>query len=266
MALGEKLRQARQAAGMTQRQLCGDKITRNMLSQIEKGTATPSMGTLRYLAGRLGRPLSYFLEEEAEVSPNEQVMRQARNRFDLADYAGAAAALEGYREPDPLHDREKKLLWVLTCQELARQAIAQQKYPYARELLEKAAIRTPYAWEELERRRLLLLGSIPGEKVCDRLPSLDRELLLRAQEALAAGTADRAEKLLEAAENQETPRWNLLRGQVHLALGKYAAAVPCLERAEESFPDQAVPRLERCWRELGDYKRAYEYACKGREK
>ena len=54
MELGQKLRLARQEAGLSQRQLCGEVITRNMLSQIENGTAKPSMETLRYLAGRLG--------------------------------------------------------------------------------------------------------------------------------------------------------------------------------------------------------------------
>ena len=34
MELGEKLLQARQEAGLSQRQLCGDVITRNMLSLI----------------------------------------------------------------------------------------------------------------------------------------------------------------------------------------------------------------------------------------
>ena len=43
MELGEKLRQARMEAGLSQRQLCGDVITRNMLSQIENGAARPSM-------------------------------------------------------------------------------------------------------------------------------------------------------------------------------------------------------------------------------
>ena len=44
MTLGEKIKQARQEAGLSQRQLCGDAITRNMLSQIENGSARPSMG------------------------------------------------------------------------------------------------------------------------------------------------------------------------------------------------------------------------------
>ena len=63
MELGQRLKSARLEMGLSQRQLCGDVITRNMLSQIEHGTAHPSMETLRYLASRLGKPISYFLEE-----------------------------------------------------------------------------------------------------------------------------------------------------------------------------------------------------------
>lgn len=43
MELGEKLRLARLEAGLSQRALCGDEITRNMLSRIENGAARPSM-------------------------------------------------------------------------------------------------------------------------------------------------------------------------------------------------------------------------------
>lgn len=41
MSLGERLRQARLEAGLSQRQLCGERITRNMLSQLESGAASP---------------------------------------------------------------------------------------------------------------------------------------------------------------------------------------------------------------------------------
>ena len=60
MELGEKLRQARLRLGLSQRQVCGDQITRNMLSRIENGAARPSMKTLGCLAARLGKPVSYF--------------------------------------------------------------------------------------------------------------------------------------------------------------------------------------------------------------
>jgi len=263
MELGEKLRQARLEAGLSQRQLCGDQITRNMLSQIEHGSAKPSMGTLRYLAERLGKTVSFFLEETAVLSPNQTVMEQARNRFDMADYQGAMEVLERYQEPDPVYDREKRILFALLCQELARTALAQGKIPYAQSLLEKAEGRTAYCWEALERQRLLLLADIPGQNVCARLPSLDRELLIRAEDALRTGATDRAQALLEAAEGKSSPRWNYLRGNVFVRKEDYAQALMCLKKAEALYPE-TLPLLEQCCRELGDYKSAYEYACKRR--
>ena len=94
MELGEKLRQARIEAGLTQRQLCGEEITRNMLSLIENGSAKPSMGTLTYLAGRLGKPVSFFLDEAAVVSPNREVMESARRLYDAGEYAQGLLVLE----------------------------------------------------------------------------------------------------------------------------------------------------------------------------
>jgi len=263
MELGEKLRQARLEAGLSQRQLCADQITRNMLSQIEHGTARPSMGTLRYLAERLGKTVSYFLEETAVMSPNQAVMERSRRCFDTADYPGAMEALKDYQEPDPVYDREKRILWAAVCQELARSALAQGKIPYAQELLEKAEGRTAYFWEALERQRLLLLADISGQNVCARLPSLDRELLIRAEDALRAGETDRAKALLGAVESQSSPRWNYLQGRLYVLGKDYEQALPCLQKAEAVYP-QALPLLEQCCRELGDFKSAYEYACKQR--
>jgi len=261
MELGEKLRQARLEAGLSQRQLCGDIITRNMLSLIEHGTAKPSMDTLKLLAARLEKPVSFFLEEDALASPNQGIMEMARDRFDSGDYSGAVSALEAYRVPDPVYDRERSLLVALSLLELAEQAIGEGRYPYALELLDRADTGTVYFEEELFRHRLLLLGQIPGQKVSSSLPSLDAELVLRAREALADGNRERARKLLEAVQAQEDPRWNLLRGRVYMEEGKCREAARCLHIAETRYPKETAPLLERCYRELQDYKRAYEYAC-----
>ena len=134
MSLGEKLRQARLDAGLSQRELCGGEITRNMLSCIENGTAQPSMRTLQFLAGRLGKPVSYFLEEKAVVSVNQTVMASARQQYDAEQYERAMAVLEKYTEPDPVYDREKALLTILVQLGLAEQAIAQHREQYARPL------------------------------------------------------------------------------------------------------------------------------------
>lgn len=262
MELGEKLRQARIEAGLSQRQLCGAEITRNMLSQIEHGTARPSMKTLQYLAGQLGKSVSYFLEETAVVSPNQVVMESARRLFDGGDFSQAALVLEGYRTPDPVYDREKEILWVLTYLSLAEKALDEGRLPYAAELLEKAEVPTAYCREALQRQRLLLLGRIRGQKVCTQLPSLDEELLLRAEDALSSGDPGRAAHLLEAMEHRDSPRWQLLRGESYLDGKNYQNAARCFHRAEEVFPKETAAKLELCYRELNDYKRAYEYACK----
>jgi transcriptional regulator with XRE-family HTH domain len=67
MTLGRKIKDARLARGMTQKEVVGDFITRNMLSKIENDSASPSVRTLERLAAALGLPTGYFLDE-AEVS------------------------------------------------------------------------------------------------------------------------------------------------------------------------------------------------------
>ena len=69
MTLGEKVRTLRLARGITQSSLCGDVITRNMLSRIENDAALPSLPTLRHLAEELGVSAGYFLEEEEDPLP-----------------------------------------------------------------------------------------------------------------------------------------------------------------------------------------------------
>ncbi len=268
MELGEKLRQARLEAGLSQRQLCGEEITRNMLSQIENGAARPSMGTLRFLAARLGKPVSFFLEETVVVSPNQALMDTARSQFDTGAFAAALDTLCEYRTPDPVYDREHSLLKKLTLLALAEAALAQGREPYARELLDQAgAIQPLYLSGETERRRTLLLSRLRGANLstlCASLPSLDPDLLLRAQAALDSRDPGKAARLLDAAEDQESPQWNLLRGKAHLARQEYAAAARCFHTAEASHPQQTAPLLEACYRELGDFQKAYLYACKQR--
>lgn len=262
MELGEKLRAARLEAGLTQRQLCGEEITRNMLSQIENGSAKPSMKTLQYLAARLGKSVSFFLEEKAVCSPNQQVMADARRCYEDGRCSESMEILTGYQGPDQVYDREKQLLHGLLCLELAKKAIGENRRIYARELLNRMDLAGCYCEEDLLRRRLLLWGQTGTDEVAHLLPSLDEELVLRAGEAFRVGNLHRAACLLDASENQTSPSWNLLRGQIYLTQTNYAEAAACLHRAEEAYPKETWFRLEHCYRELGDYKQAYEYACK----
>ena len=220
MELGEKIRKARLEAGLSQRQLCGEEITRNMLSLIEHGTAKPSMKTLRCLAQRLGKPISYFLEDGAEdpgaLTQSADVLRQAA------------------------------------------EALAEGKAIYAAQLLEQVA--SPL----LHREKQLLMARVPGsdlKMICENLPSLDEELLLRAQAALISEDFSRCRALLDACEDWEAPQWLFLMGRLHITQSHWTEAATCLETAEAAYPE-AIPLLETCFRELGDFQRAYAYACK----
>ena len=265
MTLGEKLKNARLEAGLSQRALCEGIVTRNMLSQIENGSARPSMDTLARFASRLGKPVSFFLEEDGAVSLNQPVMDRARRAFDAGNWTAALEALEDFRGPDPVYDRERGVLTILAALRGAEDALAEGRRPYALELLEKVGKMgesCPYYPPELENKRILL-GLRAGGKAPEILPSLDGELLLRARAALAQGEADRAARLLDAAEDRRNPEWNFLRGEAYRKKGEYAPAAECYHRAEDTYPE-AIPGLEECCRELGDYKQAYYYACKQR--
>ena len=263
MDIGQKLKAARLEKGLSQRQLCGETITRNMLSLIENGSAMTSMVTLRYLAGRLGKPMGYFLEENTALSPNAAVMAQLRQ----ADPGQVLALLADYQGPDENFDAERFLLEVLACLALAEQALQGGKPGLARHYLIKvrdAGEQTPYYTSGLEQQRLLLLGRTGLESaavVASLLPDHSEELCLRAQGALEQGALAKAQALLAAADNQNS-RWHLLQAQVYFAQGQYDRAIPHYEALGDDR--KVYSQLEICYKEMGNFERAYYYACKQR--
>lgn len=256
MDIGSKLKQARLDAGLSQRQLCGDAITRNMLSLIENGSARPSMDTLVYLADRLKKPISFFLEEAPAQSLNASCIKKARAAYAKGEYAEAETFLKEYHGPDGELDDEFGLLKTLVLLSLAEAVL--DRPIYAQELLEAASVTmksTCYATQELEQRRLLLLSEVSQGTV--ELPGDDRPLLYRAQTALKKRNSRRCIVLLEACEERESRRWRYLRAEAAFMLGEYALAA-------QYYPQDCYAKLEACYRNLGDYKMAYEYACKQR--
>ena len=67
MTLGEKIRKARKEKKITQESLACGQITRNMLSAIESGKASPSLQTLTYISNKLSLPISYLVSESDDL-------------------------------------------------------------------------------------------------------------------------------------------------------------------------------------------------------
>ncbi len=66
MNIGKKIKELRTSKLMTQSELAGSEITRNMLSRIENGAAQPSLDTLIYLASRLNVSPGFLLAESED--------------------------------------------------------------------------------------------------------------------------------------------------------------------------------------------------------
>lgn len=251
MELGEKLKQARVAAGLSQRQLCGDTITRNMLSLIENGSAQPSMDTLRYLAARLQKPIHYFLEDGEIASDGWQLLESQ-------DYEQILSGAETeYSNP---------ALLACAALGLAGKAIAQNQIPYAKNLLIKAADwcqNAPGCSQELERKRLLLLFRVNPKDASSLSSALsDDELLLRSAAALSQGNYQLSLSLLSCAQNKQDALWLQLAAESCFLSEDYVQAVSYYLQIEDS----SLRRLEQCYEKLGDYRMAYHYACRQRER
>ncbi|MHB1452758.1 MAG: helix-turn-helix domain-containing protein [Saccharofermentanales bacterium] len=88
--IGDKIKEIRLSRKLTQQEVVGDFITRNMLSKIENNAATPSVKTLEFLARKLGVPPGSLLGERAapggsglpmipSASSRAEAMANARN-------------------------------------------------------------------------------------------------------------------------------------------------------------------------------------------
>ena len=83
-AIGRNIRELRRGKQMTQAELVGNEITRNMLSLIESGNASPSIGTLAYLAKQLDVPIGYFFtmnDTETSAYIKMEIIENIRNGF-----------------------------------------------------------------------------------------------------------------------------------------------------------------------------------------
>ncbi|MBO4399366.1 MAG: helix-turn-helix transcriptional regulator [Lachnospiraceae bacterium] len=97
--LGKIIKDARLAKKMTQSEVVGTFITRNMLSQIESGVAVPSIKTLEYLSRKLDISIQMLSagdkSERASVTPADyENIRLSKEKYKAGQYEEAAALVK----------------------------------------------------------------------------------------------------------------------------------------------------------------------------
>ena len=166
LRLGERLRQLRAAAGMTQTDLAGDRFSKEYVSQIERGKTRPTRETIDWLAQRLGVDPGFLANG---VSADE------RGRADAA-LARAEALLEARRNQEALEEFESVRSAVLATgmpelesRALSGEATARMRAGEVREaiaLLERArALSEGPSFSDVERANVLFLLGVARYKL-----------------------------------------------------------------------------------------------------
>lgn len=160
MTLGAKIRTLRKERGFTQNALCGDFITRNMLSQIENDQAVPSVSTLTYLANRLSVPVGYLLDENEPFFTYQKIqsIEQIRTLYAAGNWQGCIDLCKQLGD----FDDELTLLLADCYLQEAKIAIRDSHLESARHLLDTcllftARTRYPHTAIDEEANRLLRL-------------------------------------------------------------------------------------------------------------
>lgn len=282
MNIGKKIRELRVAKLMTQAELAGSHMTRNMLSCIENGTANPSLSTILYIATRLNVPAGFLLAEAGD-----EIVYRKMNSFANIKSAYTAGDLWGCRSlclsgcPEP--DDEISLLLAECDAGIAAEEFWHGKLRSSCRFFDEAlsyAEKTIYQTGHIEAQARVFfrfMMRISPTLYSDMLDE-DRVLgvtchtpfaaYLEAIEALDEGDRTKSRDFLQHWEGKSADPFFAKHLTIRLKMedGEYSAAkrelLSLLSSAEplnEIGLYTVLCELEVCCREIEDYKGAYRY-------
>ncbi|MGM9647272.1 MAG: helix-turn-helix domain-containing protein [Eubacteriales bacterium] len=280
MTLGQKIHALRKERGITQASLCGDQLTRNMLSQIENDVASPSLKSIRYLAQRLNVPMGYLLDDGADAL----IYRKAGLIGQIRAHYAAGQWQDCIDDCKQLSDFDDELALLLADCYLQQGMDAFQSgyLESARNLFDtclRFTARTCYPKSAIEERARTLLaviecileGQAGDPSLCvaaDRVGYAEEYLYNTLLRLIDRGKHELAAQLFDSVR-LTTPRY---RKHVHARLAQAAynyqrAAALLREVLEESSPGadtlfllRIYTDLENCFKSMSDYEGAYRAA------
>ena len=284
MNIGDRIRELRISKLMTQADLAGDHITRNMLSCIENGSANPSLSTIVYIAGRLGVPAGFLLAEQGDEMAYRKMsnLSNIKKAYTTGDVQSCRSlCLSGCPEPDD----EISLLLANCDLGIAVDEFWSGKLRSSCRFFDEAlsyAEKTIYSTDAIEAEIRVYFRFM--ERISHTLYSdlLDEEKVLSVKsntilsqylDALCAfDNADTsvAQQLIEQlTDSGETSFFKAhLQNKLLIADGNYKQAQKALQQLlqDSNLPLNKIELytvledLEICCRENEDYKNAYRYA------
>ena len=153
MTIGEKIRKRRTELHLTQEAASSGIVTRNMLSLIENGGASPSLETLSKLSKRLELPVEYLISDGDDLFPflkfeNAERMRYLFRSGRYAECAELISTLGGT-------DDETEYLLTDCCFRLGKKAVINGSLATAEGYLRTSAEHSNKTAYETERIRAL---------------------------------------------------------------------------------------------------------------
>ncbi len=284
MQIGKKIKSIRTSKLITQKQLAGDKITRNMLSRIENGAATPSLGTVYYLASRLNVSPGYLLAEGEDEELFRKIYRignirraYGQGNFRICRDLCLDSGLES--------DDEINLILSRCCAGLAKEDFrlgrlrsAVRSFEEAVDYAEKSVYNDEITRAEagvyfryMRRVSQTLGGDVSGREVNEGLSYGDPFCVyITSLETLESGAgavymknlcpgARGLERTSPLAAHLEARR-AMMAGNHEGAAGLLRSILTSVHRVPEPFLYGVFYDLEVCSKELNDYRGAYEFA------
>ena len=270
MTLGEKIKKAREKAGLTQRTLAGDKITRNMLSSIESGNANPSMDTLKYLAEELRLPIEYLISDDDELFFYEKKQKIGR----IKQLLSTKRYKDCIKEAEGLEECDDEIAYILTeCySRLGRELFLNGSLQSAESALKSAL---HYSGQTIYNTEALCNTAPMYLAICKNLQAPLLEFDGYAFEEAARKTADyeffRYMSLDHTYSYNNTTYAEHLSAKQMIKSRNYTAALSILKDISENKKYSEYNAfvmfgiytdMENCYKQLFDFENAYRYSSK----
>lgn len=271
--LGQKLRQQRLAMGMTQKDLAGDDLTRNMLSRMENGAVLPSLPTLLTIAKKLKTPVGYFLQEQSSLFflKKEQVILSMKTQFAKGNHKEVLRLWRLHLQGET--DDEVALLLAESCLLLAGSALYEGAFTSAASFVRDAqdfAAKTIYPTSHI-KACAELLRAVSTNVQSPKYELKQEDYLQFCNDAVNTDLYCYLTEQTEGHTFTDPLLAEHLEARAMMKQGRYRDALLALEQMEERKAQPGFSPfllfwiytdLEACQKELRDFEAAYRYASK----